>query len=368
MAKYVLSSGVCNMINAVSGYIETSAADGDYLTESNVTLASCSFTYRPNGKPYMQAICPEGNTASDGSYVVVDDGTNTHAISLVVDGSGISIDPPLSHPQPDNWLDFDAIKGGGIRVAVLSTDTDNEIANKVVAAINTAGGIPNTAAFIHNSADPTTVFFVNSGAASIEAIYRCDVDGTEDSGSFSAVVTHNGDGNGTQITNDVPTGLANDTSGPALKRVGNTIIVEPDADRDSYFYTASNFLMFTNDALARPFAKLNDTTGGIQEYSSPLMASSIVATLEAAAVEPTNVVLVGGKVVGEVEVDPTANDVKYNDAALPVGSLLRNTITGFKYLKSDTGVRDFVEIPDVVNPDWRLAAGANAAWAILQSM
>jgi hypothetical protein len=85
------------------------------------------------------------------------------------------------------------------------------------------------------------------------------------------------------------------------------------------------------------------------------------------AVEPTNVVLVGGKVVGEVEVDPTANDVKYNDAALPVGSLLRNTITGFKYLKSDTGVRDFVEIPDVVNPDWRLAAGANAAWAILQS-
>jgi hypothetical protein len=79
-------------------------------------------------------------------------------------------------------------------------------------------------------------------------------------------------------------------------------------------------------------------------------------------------VLVGTKVVGEVEVDPTVSPgVTYDDLALPVGSVIRNTVSGSKYIAGGASATDFVEIPAVIDPDWRLAAGSDDAWAILQA-
>lgn len=113
------------------------------------------------------------------------------------------------------------------------------------------------------------------------------------------------------------------------------------------------------------------------DISAELLALSRVFTYAegelppppAEPVEPTNVVLVGTTVVGIVEVNPTvAPGVVYDDLPLPAGSLLRNTVSGKKYLAGGASETDFTEIPDVVDPAWGLAAGADDAWAILQAM
>jgi hypothetical protein len=105
----------------------------------------------------------------------------------------------------------------------------------------------------------------------------------------------------------------------------------------------------------------NDTRPEFQNYKGNLSL-----TIPLPPVTPTNVKLVGSKVVGNVTVDPTVNTVEYNGTSLPVGSVLRNTVTGIKYLKKTGGPKDYYAILTSPNPAWGWSGGTEA-WSSLQN-
>jgi len=82
----------------------------------------------------------------------------------------------------------------------------------------------------------------------------------------------------------------------------------------------------------------------------------------------TNLVTIGGKAVGLVSVNPTATEVLVNGQQLPIGSVLKNSVTGQKFLKVEGSSTSFVSIELSPKVSWDWTAESNAAWAVLQSL
>lgn len=77
-------------------------------------------------------------------------------------------------------------------------------------------------------------------------------------------------------------------------------------------------------------------------------------------------VLSSGKAVASIAVDPRVVPVTLGGQALSEGSVIRNTVSGQKFMKSAGGVNAFVAIELTPKAAWSWSASANAAWEILQ--
>lgn len=81
-------------------------------------------------------------------------------------------------------------------------------------------------------------------------------------------------------------------------------------------------------------------------------------------------VIVGGKAVGTVSVDPRTTPVRVTiggvEQALPAGSVVRNTVTGQKFLKVAGGEMEFAAISITPPAEWSWSAAGVEAWAVLQ--
>lgn len=106
--------------------------------------------------------------------------------------------------------------------------------------------------------------------------------------------------------------------------------------------------------------------GGLQSGFVQFITASPAGGGGGGGETPTNVKIVDGVVVGDVTVDPKVVSVQYNNADLPAGSVLRNTTTGKKYMKTTGGTKSYSEI--LVNPDpaWGWTSGSDA-WTRLQN-
>lgn len=84
----------------------------------------------------------------------------------------------------------------------------------------------------------------------------------------------------------------------------------------------------------------------------------------------SNVKLIKGKVVCETVLDPLTEELTYENQSglqveLPVGSVVRNTVTGQKYIKKTVG---YVVISQTLDPALGLGEAGDIAWAILQDL
>lgn len=93
---------------------------------------------------------------------------------------------------------------------------------------------------------------------------------------------------------------------------------------------------------------------------------SIAFTQPAQSVSPTNIKIVGNKIVGDITVDPTVSLVQYNNADITDGSVLRNTSTNVKYLKVPGTNKSYDVIPATPDPSWSWTTGTTA-WTNLQN-
>lgn len=82
-------------------------------------------------------------------------------------------------------------------------------------------------------------------------------------------------------------------------------------------------------------------------------------------------VVVGGKAVGTVSVDPRTTPVRVTisgvEQALPTGSVVRLSSTGQKFLKVSGGELAFTAISVTPPAEWSWSAGGSEAWSVLQS-
>lgn len=84
----------------------------------------------------------------------------------------------------------------------------------------------------------------------------------------------------------------------------------------------------------------------------------------------TNVKLVKGRVVAETTADPLTEELTYENessvqVALPVGSVVRNTTTGQKFIKKAVG---YLAIAQTLDPALGLGEAGDIAWALLQDL
>lgn len=77
-------------------------------------------------------------------------------------------------------------------------------------------------------------------------------------------------------------------------------------------------------------------------------------------------VLASGKTVASIAVDPRVVAVTLGGQPLVDGSIIRNTISGQKFMKKSGGVNEYTSIELTPKAAWSWAASANAAWEILQ--
>lgn len=82
---------------------------------------------------------------------------------------------------------------------------------------------------------------------------------------------------------------------------------------------------------------------------------------------PASVTTINGKSVAEVTVDPTVTPVTVSGQPLPNGSVLRNTTTGQKFLKTAGSVTNYFPIPVAPETEWNWETSASIDWAILQA-
>lgn len=78
------------------------------------------------------------------------------------------------------------------------------------------------------------------------------------------------------------------------------------------------------------------------------------------------VVLSSGKSVVSVSADPTQIEVLKDGQPLPVGSVVRNTVTGQKFIKIAGSSTSFDAIELVPKAEWSWSADGEAAWEVLQ--
>lgn len=78
--------------------------------------------------------------------------------------------------------------------------------------------------------------------------------------------------------------------------------------------------------------------------------------------------LASGQVITTTASNPMQVAVTINGQPLPVGSVLRNTATGQKFVKVTGNELAFVAIEAEPSPTWGWGASGDAAWAVLQSM
>lgn len=77
---------------------------------------------------------------------------------------------------------------------------------------------------------------------------------------------------------------------------------------------------------------------------------------------------INGKIVANVTVDPTVTAVTYNGgSALPVGSVIKNSVTNQKFLKISGDMKAFHAIPVTAKSEWSWSSEGIDDWDTLQS-
>lgn len=105
----------------------------------------------------------------------------------------------------------------------------------------------------------------------------------------------------------------------------------------------------------------------IIEAPGGLAGSWVMTSSQIPAYIPTNIRTVGTKILGDITVDPTTSAVIMpNTSSIPTGSVLRNTLTNNKYLKTSSGLYSYDTIPATPDPSWSWTT-ASAAWSTLQN-
>jgi hypothetical protein len=79
-------------------------------------------------------------------------------------------------------------------------------------------------------------------------------------------------------------------------------------------------------------------------------------------------VLSSGAVVLTIAADPTANLLQYNGQSLPNGSLVKNSITGQKFIKISGGATSYQAIELSPKVDWSWSASGSIVWQNLQNI
>jgi len=109
-----------------------------------------------------------------------------------------------------------------------------------------------------------------------------------------------------------------------------------------------------------------DAGGLFRDQSFTILVLNDVSDDPVALVSSEIPVLASGKAVAELAVDPRVAPVTLGGQALPEGSVVRNTVTGQKFMKSSGGVTAFVAIELEPKAQWSWSASADAAWEVLQ--
>lgn len=78
--------------------------------------------------------------------------------------------------------------------------------------------------------------------------------------------------------------------------------------------------------------------------------------------------LASGQVVASVTVNPMEIAVTLNGQPLPAGSVVRNTVSGQKFVKVSGGTLDFIAIEVEPRSSWGWGASGDAAWEIMQAL
>jgi hypothetical protein len=79
-------------------------------------------------------------------------------------------------------------------------------------------------------------------------------------------------------------------------------------------------------------------------------------------------VLSSGIVVVTIAANPTSNLLKYNGQDLPNGSLVKNSITGQKFIKTSGGSTSYQAIELSPKVDWSWSASGSIVWQNLQNI
>jgi hypothetical protein len=114
--------------------------------------------------------------------------------------------------------------------------------------------------------------------------------------------------------------------------------------------------------------RVRATDSGSLTYEEQMTITVLNSTADdpVALVSAQLPVLASGKTVTSIAVDPRVVPVTLGGQALSEGSVIRNTVSGQKFMKSAGGVNAFVAIELTPKAAWSWAASANAAWEILQ--
>lgn len=102
--------------------------------------------------------------------------------------------------------------------------------------------------------------------------------------------------------------------------------------------------------------------------------SFTIAVINSASDDPVSLPTMGlptlaaGQVITSVSVNPMIVDVTMNGQPLPVGSVLRNTVSGQKFIKIEGGTREFLAVEIEPRPVWEWAESADELWETLQQL
>jgi hypothetical protein len=108
-----------------------------------------------------------------------------------------------------------------------------------------------------------------------------------------------------------------------------------------------------------------DPTNNYNRITLPTL-TSFASSQTSTPIDANSVVVAGGIVVAELNLDPTTNSVTYGGQPLPNGSVLRNTANGQKFLKVTGDSKAFTAIEVTPKAEWNYSTGADAAWEVLQ--
>ncbi len=143
----------------------------------------------------------------------------------------------------------------------------------------------------------------------------------------------------------------------AASGVGNILQLSHNSESNYSFSISSTGAMSQNDPM---FSWQGQIT--LPAAIGDFLNTSTVLPTEGANAP----VIIRGKVIGTLAVDPRASGVTYNGTHLPAGSILRNINGGQKFLAGGASATDFTAIEITPKVGWNFTVAGNVAWSMLQ--
>jgi hypothetical protein len=357
-----LSPSLCNVLNLVSGYIDTSAADGDFLDDTNINTAGTSFTFQPQDKARIAVTC-DAALMSQADFFTFEDVTTTYAVWLNITDGG----SPDTEPSD---LTYYAPADVKLKLDVLAADTSADIIDKLRDML--LANIGTTFCIIDMD---TAIMVVTPTAGAITNELGLYIEDGTSGGSFSGGQLSDGSGGTGSNVSGNPVAVVL-TSVSQVKRIGNELYFVPNGTGINYlaFDMGTLFsLGIGSDFNGNMFCLVADNNIPVQEYSAPNLDQAIAWATEATA---STMEILGLNTIGDVQLVYVTSDpsdilnpllLLPDGSEFPQGSMAYANIAGVgrAYQKTAAAVPTVstgwsLLASGVVPPAWELAGNALA--------